>query len=103
MDKMYTIIDEKGVQHQISRHDFQVLHSAGRALLKQSLEHFNHSEAAAAYLVALDTAINAGHEVLGTERPNADQYIQLVRGVSELHEDQANAILEREGLLPKQA
>jgi hypothetical protein len=101
MDKMYTITDEHGDAHDMSRYHFQVLHSAGRTLLRQAVQTYNHSPEASAFLVALDEAVTVGHEVLGTERVAADEYIRLVNGISEAQREHAREILEKEGLLTK--
>lgn len=98
MDRMFTIHLDDGDTVEMSRHDFQVLHSAGRALFKQATESYDHTKEATAYLVALDQAIIKGHEVLNTDRPSADEYVYLVHGVTEAQREHARTILENEGL-----
>lgn len=98
MDRILTthLDDEDTIE--ISRREFQVLHSAGRALFKQATQSYDHTKEATAYLVALDQAIIKGHEVLNTDRPAADEYVRLIHGITEAQREHARAILENEGL-----
>lgn len=83
----------------IDTKQFQVLHSAARAVFKQAVESNEHSSTTLEFLTALDAAIDEGHRVLGTSRPAADQYINLVGGLTKAQADNAMAILRKEGLL----
>lgn len=85
----------------IDKKQFQVLHSAARAVFKQVLESNEHSSTTLEYLTALDAAIDEGHRVLGTDRPAADQYINIVGGLTRAQADNAMSILRKEGLLPE--
>lgn len=83
----------------MDRMAFQALHSAARALYKQALESEDHSPNTLLYLTALDAAIDAGHEALGTHRPSADKYIHVIGGITKAQAQNAQAILRNEGLL----
>lgn len=82
----------------IQRKEFQALHSAARAMFKNALKTDDHSAEALMYLQLLDAAIDAGHEALGTHRPSADTYVELIGGISRIQAQNAQAFLQREGL-----
>lgn len=82
----------------MSRKHFQALHSAARSVLRYSISTYDHTPEAASFLILLDEAINAGHEVLGTDRPSADRYIDLMIGVTELQRKQAAELLSKADL-----
>lgn len=78
----------------IEKEFFMALHSAARALFQQSIKTDNHSAESVAYLTILDAAIERGHQVLGTHRPSADKYIELITGITEIQRKNAEAFLE---------
>lgn len=83
----------------LDRTQFQVLHSAARALFQQALGTEDHSATTLMYLQALNDAIDTGHDALGTHRPSADKYVHIVGGITKAQADNAQAILQKEGLL----
>jgi hypothetical protein len=85
----------------VSKKTFQYLHSAARALFQQALQTENHSAESLVYLQLLNEAIDAGHDALGTHRPSADQYVNVVGGITRLQAENAQAFLKNEGYLDK--
>ncbi len=85
-------------QIMMSRKEFQALHSAARAMFRESMKSDNHSAQALIYLQLLDAAIDAGHEALGTHRPSADTYVELISGISKIQAENAQRFLENKGL-----
>lgn len=74
---------------QISEEHFRTLHSAARALYVEVMKTENHSPASLAFINMLNDAIDAGHEVLGTDRVSADRYIEATKEVT--RQQHANA------------
>ena len=101
MNTEFTIMGSDGKAFSITREQFQMLHSSARAVYRQSIDSSEIDSFTAEFLIKLNDAIELGHDILGTDRSTADNYIKLVGEVARLHEDQARRILEREGLLQK--
>lgn len=86
----------------VTKKTFQALHSAGRSLFQQALQSNNHSAETLIYLTLLNEAIDEGHQVLGTQRAAADEFIRLVTGITDAQRENARLFLEQEELLTKQ-
>ena len=84
----------------VDKRSFQALHAAARSLYAQALSIEDHSVASLQYLLVLNDAINAGHELLGTNRADADRFITTVQQAVNQQKVIAQQILEREGLWP---
>lgn len=82
----------------VDRKQFQILHSAARAVFRSILTNPNPTQDMALSAMALDEAIDEGHRALGTERASADKYVQAVGGLLYQQLVHARQILERENM-----
>ena len=78
----------------VDRDQFQMLHSAGRSLFQNALKTQDHSPDTLVYLTLLNDAIDEGHKVLGTHRPTADEYIELVSNITTIQRANAEKFLK---------
>lgn len=82
----------------VNREYFQALHNAARAVYANMLSIESPSLEIQIALTLLDNAVSHGHEVLGTDRGFADQYIEMAGGVTKHQMKNMKAFLAREGI-----